>query len=127
MSQPEPPFRRLARTPTIWIVGATVLFFGLLSILNRPETGKTIRLSDFLDLVDDGKVKDATILDGDQQIRGTLDDGTEYVVSYPTESADEITTQLQEAGVSTEAKPQTVTVEPGSFTAITVSVDTGIR
>ena len=25
------------------------------------------------------------------------------------------------------AKPQTVTVEPGSFTEITVSVDTGIR
>ena len=106
MSQPEPPFRRLARTPTIWIVGATVLFFGLLSILNRPETGKTIRLSDFLDLVDEGRVSRATILEGDQQIRGKLADGTDYVVSYPAESADEITTQLQEAGVSTEAKPQ---------------------
>ena len=106
MSQPEPPFRRLARTPTIWIVAATVVFFLVLSVLNRPEAGTTIKLSRFLDLVGDGKVIGATILEGDQQITGRLSDGTKYVVSYPAESADEITTQLQDAGVSTDAKPQ---------------------
>jgi len=106
LSQPEPPFRRLARTPTIWIVAATVVFFLVLSVLNRPEAGTTIKLSRFLDLVGDGKVIGATILEGDQQITGRLSDGTKYVVSYPAESADEITTQLQDAGVSTDAKPQ---------------------
>jgi cell division protease FtsH len=106
LTQPEPPFRRLTRTPTLLIVGVVVLFLGVLSLVNSPETGKTIRVSDFLDLVDDGRVMDAEILEGDQQIRGTLDDGTEYVVSFLAESADEITTQLQEAGVPTEAKPQ---------------------
>jgi cell division protease FtsH len=87
-------------------VVATVLFFGLLSVLNRPEPGKTIKLSQFLTLLDDGQVRDAQILEGDQLIRGKLSDGTDYVVAYPAESVDEITTQLQDAGVSTEAKPQ---------------------
>jgi ATP-dependent Zn protease len=77
VSQPEPPFRRLARTPTLWIVAATVLFFGLLSILNRPETGKTIKLSQFMTLLDDGQVRSAEILEGDQVIQGRLSDGTD--------------------------------------------------
>ena len=106
MSQQEPPLRRLARTPTIWIVLATVLFFGVLSVMTRPEPGKTIKLSEYLDLVDEGKVSDAVVLEGDQQIQGKLDDGTDYVVTFLAESADEITTQLQEAGVPTEVKPQ---------------------
>ena len=29
MAQPEPPFRRLARTPTLWILGAVLVFFGV--------------------------------------------------------------------------------------------------
>ena len=106
MSQQEPPLRRLARTPTIWIVLATVLFFGVLSVMTRPEAGKTIKLSEYLDLVDEGKVSNAVVFEGDQQIQGKLDDGTEYVVTFLAESADEITTQLQEAGVPTEVKPQ---------------------
>jgi cell division protease FtsH len=106
VAQSEPPFRRLARTPTIWIVGVTVLFFGLLSVMNPSETAEPIKLNEFWTLLDAGEIRNAEILEGDQQIRGKLDDGTEYVVSYPAESADEITTQLQEAEVPTEAKPQ---------------------
>jgi cell division protease FtsH len=87
-------------------VGATVLFFGALSVMTRPEPGKTIKLSEYLNLVDEGKVSDAVVLEGDQQIQGKLDDGTEYVVTFLAESADEITTQLQDAGVPTEVKPQ---------------------
>jgi cell division protease FtsH len=87
-------------------VGATVLFFGALSVMTRPEPGKTIKLSEYLNLVDEGKVSDAVVLEGDQQIQGKLEDGTEYVVTFLAESADEITTQLQDAGVPTEVKPQ---------------------
>jgi cell division protease FtsH len=83
-----------------------VLFFGVLSVMTRPEAGKTIKLSAYLNLVDEGKVSDAVVLEGDQQIQGKLDDGTNYVVTFLAESADEITTQLQEAGVPTEVKPQ---------------------
>ena len=106
MSQPEPPLRRFSRTPTLWIVGIALLFVGLLSILNRPESAEAMKLSEFTTLVQDGEVRDAQILEGDQQVRGHLNDGSEYVVTYPAEYADELTAMLDEAGVPTEVRAQ---------------------
>jgi cell division protease FtsH len=104
--QPEPPLRRFSRTPTLWIVGIALLFIGLLSILNRPSSAKVLKLSEFTQLVEDGEVANAQILDGDQQVTGQLDDGTEYIVSYPAEFADELTQLLADNNVPTEAKAQ---------------------
>jgi cell division protease FtsH len=104
--QPEPPFRRIARVPTIWIVGGMLLVLGVLSLVSSPETGKKLKLTEFIAAIEAGEVRDAEILEGDQQVRGTLDDGTDYVVTYPAELVDEITTQLQEADVPTTASPQ---------------------
>jgi hypothetical protein len=56
----------------------------------------------------------AVVTDGDGRFELALAPGT-YEVSIVSESSPPF------------AKPQTVTVEPGSFTEIVVSVDTGIR
>jgi len=106
VSQPEPPFRRLVRIPTLWIVGGALLFLALLSVLNRPETAKRLTLTDFLTAIDDGNVQDATILEGEQVVRGTLTDGTNYVATYPAEYADELTTKLESAKVPTSTDAQ---------------------
>jgi cell division protease FtsH len=106
LSQPEPPIRRFGRTPTLWIVGGTLLVIGLLSILNRPETAEPLKLSEFAAMLEGGEVRDAEILEGDQVVRGQLTDGTEYVVGFLAEYADEITAQLQEAGVPYEVQPE---------------------
>ena len=106
MSQREPPFRRLSRTPTLWIVAATVLFFGVLSVMRSPETAEEITLTQFWTFLEEGAISDAEILEGDQIIQGELDDGNTYVVTYPAEFADEIVTQLREAGVPTKSKAQ---------------------
>ena len=65
-----------------------------------------MKLSEFTTLVQDGEVRDAQILEGDQQVRGHLNDGSEYVVTYPAEYADELTAMLDEAGVPTEVRAQ---------------------
>ncbi|HYY09219.1 MAG TPA: ATP-dependent zinc metalloprotease FtsH [Actinomycetota bacterium] len=106
MSQPEPPFRRLVRIPTLWIVGGALLFLAMLSVLNRPDTAKQLTLTDFLSAISAGDVHDATILEGQQVVTGTLTDGTEYAASYPAEYADELTSKLEDAGVPTETDPQ---------------------
>ena len=98
--------RRLGRTPTLWIVGGTLLVIGLLSILNRPDTAEPMKLSEFSALLESGEVRSAEIFEGDQQVRGELTDGTEYVVAFVVEYADEITTKLEEAGVPYEVQPQ---------------------
>ena len=105
MSQPEPPIRRFGRTPTLWILGGTLLVIGLLSILNRPETAEPLKLSEFQARLEAGEVDNAEVLEGEQVVRGQLTDGTEYVVAFVAESADEITAQLQEAGVDYEVQP----------------------
>jgi cell division protease FtsH len=87
-------------------VGIALLFIVLLSILNKPSSAEALKLTEFTAMVEDGEVRDAQILDGDQQVVGHLDDGTEYVVTYTAEYADEITATLDEAGVPTEVKAQ---------------------
>jgi cell division protease FtsH len=106
LSQPEPPFRRLVRIPTLWIVGGALLFLVLLSVVNRPETAKQLTLTDFLTAIDDGDVQNATILEGEQVVRGQLSDGTEYEATYVAEYADELTSKLEDAGVPTQTDPQ---------------------
>ena len=86
-------------------MGGTLLVIGLLSIVNRPETAEPLKLSEFGAMLENGEVRDAEILEGDQVVRGQLTDGTAYVVAYPAEFADEITAQLQEAGVPYEVQP----------------------
>ena len=98
--------RRLGRTPTLWIVGGTLVVIGLLSILNRPDTAEPMKLSEFSAALESGEVRSAEILEGDQQVRGELADGTEYVVRYVAEYADEITAKLEEAGVPYDVQPQ---------------------
>jgi cell division protease FtsH len=106
LSQPEPPFRRLVRIPTLWIVGGVLLFLAMLSVLNRPDTAQQLSLTDFLSAINDGDVHDAEIFEGDQVVRGTLADGTAYVAAYPAEYADELTSKLEDAGVPTQTDPQ---------------------
>jgi cell division protease FtsH len=106
VAAPEPPFRRFARIPTFWIVGGVLLMLGALSLLQRPEQAEELKLTELTAAIDDGGVRDADIFEGEQVVRGHLDDGTEYVASYPAEYADELTDQLRAARVPTETHPQ---------------------
>jgi cell division protease FtsH len=106
VAPPERPYRRIARVPTLWIVGGTLLLLGALSLLQRPESAEELKLSELMAAIDAGEVRDAEIYEGDQVVRGHLTDGSEFVASYPAEFADELTTRLQDADVSYEALPQ---------------------
>ena len=114
MAPPEPPLRRIARVPTIWIVGGTLLLLGALSLMQRPDDAAQMKLSDLMAAIDAGEVQDAKIYEGDQVVRGHLADGSEFVASYPAEFADELTARLQEADVSYEALPQ----KPSEFLSL---------
>jgi cell division protease FtsH len=108
VAQPDPPLKRFTRTPTLWIVGLVVLFFAVLSLTQRPERGDEISLTEFWALLDEDRIRNAEILEADQVVRGQLTDGTEYVVTYTVDQADDIANELREADVpttATSAKP----------------------
>jgi cell division protease FtsH len=106
VAAPEPPLRRIARIPTLWILGAILLVLGVLSLMQRPNDAEQLKLGQLMTAIEDGEVKDAEIFEGEQVVRGHLEDGTEFVASYPAEFADELTAQLEESGVDYDAHPQ---------------------
>ena len=105
VAQPEPPFRRLARTPTLWILARGR------RVLRRvprpaPRDGGEIDLSEFWTFLEDGRIRNAEILEGDQVVRGELTDGTEYVATFTVDLADDIANELREADVPIHATSQ---------------------
>ncbi len=95
-----------------------MLFFFVLSVMRSPETAEEIKLTDFWSFLDEGAIQDAEILEGDQQITGKLIDGTDYVVTFPAESIDEILTQLRDAGVPTQSRAQ----KPNEFVGLLIYI-----
>ena len=68
--------------------------------------GQRLTYSEFRSKVDAGEVSTATFLEGEQVISGELDDGTEYVASYPSAVQESLTQELQQQGVQVDADPQ---------------------
>jgi cell division protease FtsH len=73
--------KRIFRGPWIWIVIAVVGVLLALQYLAPNGGYQEVDTSEMVSYIDDGKVESITFVDGDQEIRATLDDGKE-VLSY---------------------------------------------
>ena len=79
-------------------IGAVLLTSLLLSSwLFRADSPEDLTLDEFRTELGDGNVETAEIKDRDNEVRGELRDGTEYVAVYPTEFADELTDEIANA------------------------------
>ncbi|MDQ3782846.1 MAG: ATP-dependent zinc metalloprotease FtsH, partial [Actinomycetota bacterium] len=72
-----------------------------------------LSLDAFVDLVEEGDIAQATILEKSEQVTGTVADGvtlpgggSEFVVGYPNEYENELTQQLLDAGVDVTSDPE---------------------
>ncbi|MGH9032016.1 MAG: ATP-dependent zinc metalloprotease FtsH [Acidimicrobiia bacterium] len=82
---------------------AVVLLGGVLVwqfLLSGDDDRERLDINEFSDALADGEVAEATLLDRDHEVRGELDDGTEYEVKFPEEYTDEITDQIRDADVA---------------------------
>jgi cell division protease FtsH len=82
-------------------IGLLVLVVGGMW-LRRGGGPEELTLERFGQLVADGRVTTATVRDRSSEVVGELADGTEYRVVYPQEYADELTTELTDAGLDFE-------------------------
>ncbi|MBL8777319.1 MAG: ATP-dependent zinc metalloprotease FtsH [Acidimicrobiales bacterium] len=79
-------------------IGAVLLASLFLSSwLFRADSPEDLTLDEFRTELQDGNVETAEIKDRDNEVRGELRDGTEYVAVYPTEFADELTDEIANA------------------------------
>ncbi|MEP7059913.1 MAG: ATP-dependent zinc metalloprotease FtsH [Actinomycetota bacterium] len=99
LSTPEPPFKRIAKIPTVWIFGGLLLLVIGLSLISHPATGRTITQAQFQDALQSGQIRSATFFEGDQVIRGGFTAGGTYVVPYGIDTEHDLRVQLVDAGV----------------------------
>ena len=87
---PDTPFKKAARTPTLWIVLGTLVFLLVISFVGREPAGQRMGLTEFETAIEQGRVANAVLYDGDQTVIGELSDGSEYRTTFPTEYADDL-------------------------------------
>ena len=100
----------------------TLVFLLVVSFMGREPAGDELGLSEFEVAVEQGRVVDAVIYDGDQTVTGSLADGTEYRTTYPTEYADDLTALLRKAGVPTEVDAQKPNALVGTLITVILPV-----
>ena len=103
---PRPTRRRILRGPALIAVLVLVGMWVFLLFGDGTTRGQRLTYSEFRSKVDSGEVATATFLEGEQVISGELDDGTEYVASYPAAVQESLTQELQQQGVQVDADPQ---------------------
>ena len=86
-----------------------IALFGLwmfVLLTNHGSQGGKLSYSQYQSFVDQGKVRTATILEGDQTVRGELTDNTSYQVAYPEASQESLIKELGAQNVDVNVDPQ---------------------
>ncbi len=102
----EPQWKRVLRTPTVWIMLAMLLFLVAVSAFGHKGAENSMNYTEYLADVQEGKIKDARIREGDQIVTGDLVDGGTYEVTYPVDSQGDMVKALQAQNVPIETNPQ---------------------
>ena len=98
--------RRLFRGPLVWVLVALGVLWVFLAMSSRQTTATELSFTELESLAADGAVETAVFLERDQLVRGVLASGEEYVSKYPSEYQDELTVNLQQAGIDVSVDPQ---------------------
>jgi len=98
---------RILRSAAFWVVVTLVVLVVASSLLKGGDGRQKLSLSEFERRVDRGQVESAEILDRDNEIKGDLQNGQRYKVTYPGEYGDELTEKLRrENGVDIKVNRQ---------------------
>jgi cell division protease FtsH len=87
------------RNLVIWFVVAAIALFVGFRLLDGGSDREELGLDAYQRKLANGKVDSATLYDSDHVVKGELDDGTEYVVRYPSDYASALTKKIVAADV----------------------------
>jgi cell division protease FtsH len=68
-------------------------------LLSSGDGRESLGLTQFEERLADGEVAEVKLYDRSNQLKGELEDGTRFVVSYPAEYTDELTTRIIDQGL----------------------------
>ena len=87
--------KRIFRGPWLWIVIAVVGVLVALQYLAPNGGYQEVDTSQMTSYINDGKVEKVTLVDGDQEIRATLDNGNEVMSSWVTGQQRDLVNSIQ--------------------------------
>lgn len=98
----------------LWLILAVVLFLAFGSQMWDRSSGEEVTYTEFLALVDEGKVDNVTINNSSNSITGDLKDGTSFVTTGANQLSDADEQLLKERGVDYDY----TTPQPNWFTSL---------
>ena len=96
-STPYMNFKRLFKGPWLWIVVIADRGAHDRHLLVHADGYKEVKTATMVSYLDDGKVKEVTFVDGDQQIQATLDDGTKVKAKFLGDQGARLVEQAEKA------------------------------
>jgi cell division protease FtsH len=97
---------KLRRSFLVYLVIGGVLAVVAWQFIDTSPSRTHLPLDRYEARLADGKVKSATLLDSDHEVRGELKDGTQYDVRFPEGYTEQITTSLVAADVKFDVDSQ---------------------
>ncbi|MBA2417755.1 MAG: ATP-dependent zinc metalloprotease FtsH [Nocardioidaceae bacterium] len=92
--------KRILRGPWLWIVVAVIAVFVTLQLVSSNGTGTEVKTATMVGYFDDDQIDEVTFVDGEQEIRATLDDGREVYAHWLGSRQGERLVQKAEGGVA---------------------------
>jgi cell division protease FtsH len=108
-------FKRLFKGPWPWVIAITVIVLLVLQFSSSADGYKEIKTATMVSYLEDGKVKDVTFVDGDQEIRATLNGGDKVKASYLGDQGNRLVEQAEQAVDDKKLKTFNVEVPTQSF------------
>jgi cell division protease FtsH len=101
-----PNLNRLFRGPTAYLLLILVLVFLFFRFFAASPPVEQARLSDVVNAVQQGKVRDAVLKDQDQKITGTYTDGRKFEAAYADQQGKDLFNMLEEKGIPARVDPR---------------------
>ncbi|MEO6604588.1 MAG: ATP-dependent metallopeptidase FtsH/Yme1/Tma family protein, partial [Aeromicrobium sp.] len=89
--------KRLFKGPLPWIILIAVIVFTVLGFANSADGFNEVKTGTMVSYLDDGKIKDVTFVEGDQEIRATLKDGKKVRATWLGDQGYELVQKANEA------------------------------
>ena len=90
--------KRWFRGPWLWVVLFAIVILVVVDMVSKSDGSEQIDTSTMISDIQGGKVKDVTLVEGDQRIEATLDDGDQKVTSnYVAPQGDSVVKALEQA------------------------------
>src|SRR5690606_23558235 len=91
--------KKIAKGPWIWIVNVAIVVLLVLNLSSSADGFKEVKTHEMVEYFDDGKLKDVTFVEFEQEIRGTLkgDQGQKVRASWLGDQGDRLIQAAEEA------------------------------